>query len=183
MNIQHHFKNTCYDIDTLLTGCNKLSTFMTRLEKQGNLYPHRFEYNVYVGDGFECLIEAIINLSPIDKRLNIHSYTPINGNDMGVDGSGIAHDGSVHTIQVKYRSNTDQVLTANKDHISNFVAHSFAAYDAKFMTIYTTAKELHNEIANSMYNNKVKVIGVKELRAIVDNNDAFWSMFHESLKA
>ena len=92
--------------------------------------------------------------------------------------------GEIHTVQAKARGNTESVLTANKDHISNFVAHSHSKFGGdskvKYMTIFTTANDLHN-VTREMYNDEVRVIGNNDLRKLLDNNDMFWTVFRESL--
>ena len=179
--LTHHFKNICYDIPAIFNKCNTLSKFMNNLEVQSQLDPDRFSKEKYVGFGFESLIEMLIKSWYLDPRINIKGYEPILSDDMGVDGIGYGHDGEAHTVQIKYRSNTDQVLTANRDHISNFVAHSLAKYNAKHMTIFTTANTLMEVIANEMYNNKVRTIGFKDLKLFVDGNYLFWEEYRDRM--
>jgi hypothetical protein len=160
---------------------------MRKLEDQATEDLDSWDRDTYVGDGFESLVEALIKLSPIDKRINIMNYEPQLGVDMGVDGVGYGHDGQAHTVQVKYRSNVVSVLTANKDHISNFVSQSAMKYgisrDYGHMTIFTTAKNLHDEVNKEMYMDKVRTLGYNEIRNIVDGNDAFWSQFRDGLQS
>lgn len=185
ITIEHRFKNQCYSVDKLLDGTTKLSQFMSKLEKQAVLYPDNWDRDTYVGDGFECFVEALIKLSPIDKRINICNYAVQPGIDMGVDGVGYGHDGEVHTVQVKYRSNQTQVLTANKDNISNFVSQSAMKYGVSLnhghMTIFTTADKLHEEVNEHMYMDKVRTLGYKEIRKLVDGNLAFWTQFRDAI--
>jgi hypothetical protein len=183
--MKHHFKNTCYDIDDLLVGCKKMSTFMNKLRKQSYLKPDNFDPDKYFGDGFEAFVESLIAQQGLSKKIMIRDYTPISEDDLGVDGFGYGPNGEIHTVQAKARSNSDSVLTANKDHISNFVAHSHSRFGGeskvKYMTIFTTADDLHN-VTREMYNQEVRVIGWKELRKLVDNNDMFWAVFRDDLK-
>ena len=180
----HHFKHTCYNVDELLEGCRKISTFMTRLRKQANGRPDYFDPDKYFGDGFEALVESLISQQGLTKKIMIRDYTPILEDDLGVDGFGYGPDGEIHTVQAQARGNTQSVLTANKDHISNFVAHSHSKFGGdskvKYMTIFTTANDLHN-VTREMYNDEVRVIGNNELRKLLDNNDMFWTVFRESL--
>jgi len=180
----HHFKHTCYDVDALLEGCRKMSTFMSRLRKQANSRPDYFDPDKYFGDGFEALVESLIAQQGLTKKIMIRDYTPILEDDLGVDGFGYGPDGEIHTVQAKARGNTESVLTANKDHISNFVAHSHSKFGGdskvKYMTIFTTANDLHN-VTREMYNDEVRVIGNNDLRKLLDNNDMFWTVFRESL--
>lgn len=179
--IKHPFKSICYDVNELLDGCATLNKFMRRLEKQANKYPARFDYNKYVGFGFEAFIECLIKLSPIDKRINIINYKPVTKGDMGVDGFGVGHDGKTHTVQCKYRSNVTTWLTANEDHVSNFHSHSHAKYKASHMTIFTTARGLNQVVAEQMFNNEVRTHGYEELKKLVDDNLSFWAEFKSAL--
>lgn len=181
IKLKHPFKHQCYDVDELLDGCVTLNKFMQRLEKQAAKHPARFDYNKYIGFGFEAFVECLIKLSPIDKRINLREYAPVLKGDMGVDGKGIGHDGFTHTVQCKYRSNVTNLLTANQDHISNFVAHSKTKYDAKHITIFTTAKDLHEVIANDMYMGQVRTFGYNDLKKLVDQNLPFWADFKSAL--
>ena len=187
LTLEHRFKQQCYSVDNLLANVKTLNQFMSKLEKQAVLYPDNWDRDTYVGDGFECFVEALIKLSPIDKRINICNYKVQPGVDMGVDGFGYGHDGEVHTVQVKYRSNQTQVLTANKDHISNFVSQSAMKYGVSLsyghMTIFTTADSLHEEINNEMYMAKVRTHGVKQIKQLVDGNLAFWNQFRDAMMA
>lgn len=182
--LKHRFVYTCYNLDELLEGCNKLSTFMTRLRKQANSRTD-WEADTYFGDGFEVFVESLINQLGCSKAIGIRDYEPVQEGDLGVDGFGYGPRGEIHTVQAKARSNTESVLTANKDHISNFVAHSHSKFGGetkvKYMTIFTTATDLHH-VTREMYNDEVRVLGNMELRKLVDNNDMFWVTFREQMQ-
>lgn len=189
IQLEHKFLHQCHDLRELLEGCNKMSTFCRRLNQQSELYPDRYDPQDYKGDGFELFVEALIKLSPVDNRIGIQYYQCINGQDIGVDGYGIGFDGKPATVQVKYRSNNTSLLTANEDHLSNFVSSSIRS--AKFggygvdpetetnMLIITTADGLHFFTDVEMYGGQVRCIGFETLREMVDNNSAFWDNFRE----
>jgi len=188
--MRHHFKNTCIDKPSLLNNVNTLSKFIRvsrdQADAQAISHPGMWEPHVYFGDAFEALCEVLINGSKFDKRLNIVKYRPGNPNaDMGIDGVGKTHDNLVHTVQMKARSNTQGFLTANKDHLSNFVANSVMKYGDKLgmMTIMTSAKGLHHKTLNEMYsgNKKIHVLGYDELRKLIDNNAPFWAQFTKEM--
>jgi len=185
--MKHRFKNTCYDPVALLNGCTKLSTFMKRITTQSLQQPDMWEPETYRGDGFEALVEVLINCSPIDKRINIIDYCPwdslVDGPDMGVDGVGKSHDSTNHTVQIKFRNDVKYQLTANEDHISNFVAKSMCMYYMQpvNMTLFTTALELRQDILNDMYHNKIQVLGYAQLAQLVDMNIPFWELFLKEL--
>ena len=183
MNLDHPFKTQAHDLPALLEGCVKLSTFCTRLEKQAQLHPDRYDPDKYKGDGFELFVEALIKLSPVDNRIGIGDYQVVTEGDVGVDGFGTGANGKPATVQVKYRGKTDSVLTANGDHLSNFLNASTFRYnvavdeDKSNRLIITTAKGLHRFTESEMLHDKVRYLGHEELRQIVDNNILFWDNF------
>jgi len=184
ITLQHPFLTRCYNLTELLTNCHLLSTFCGRLEKQSKLFPDRIRPDKYKGDGFELLIEALLKLSPVDNRLGIFNYQPADErSDKGIDGRGLGIDGKLATIQIKYRSNHDQLLTTNNDHLSNFVMSSlFEGVEkdsCKNMLIITTAKGLHHFTDKEMFESKVRCIGQDDLRHLIDNNLNFWNAFRQ----
>ncbi|MCK9446796.1 hypothetical protein M0Q50_08055 [bacterium] len=184
----HPFLYRSHDLDGLLKDTKKLSTFCSKLETQSMLFPDRYKPNDYKGDGFELFVEALIKLSPIDNRIGICNYQPVDHNeDTGVDGIGIGVDGKVATVQVKYRSNKETLLTANKGNLSNFVTASLIKYNVDpaskvSMLIITTAEGLHYFTEAEMFLNKVRCIGYQDLRNFVDNNLNFWNAFRSLVK-
>lgn len=190
MNTKHDFKHICYDVEKLFDGVDTLSKFINRLEKQCSLHPERWSSEDYKGKAFEALVEVLILYSPIDKRINIVDYIPILKQDYGIDGEGKSHDGRSHTVQCKFRGNVNTTLTANEDHISNFVSASDSRYLDEMMktgkridmTIFTTAKDLNTKINEKMYGDRVRVIGYKELCQLINGNIVFWKLFKNSLE-
>jgi hypothetical protein len=184
VTLEHSFKRKCHNLPGLLAGCVKVSTYIKRLAEQSLLHPDRYDPDKYKGDGLELFVEALLKLSPVDCRLGITNYQIEEGVDTGVDGHGIGIDGKVATVQVKYRSNTEKVLTANEDHLSNFTSASVLRYGVDpslntNMLIITTAEGLHYFTNDEMFQKKVRCIGNKELRELVDNNTLFWNAFRE----
>jgi len=188
--MKHRFSVTCPDPKKLLTGVNKLSAFMRNVEKlsEDPVWKLRnFSPDDYKGDALEAFVEVLITCSPIDKRINIIEYRPhsdkLDGRDMGIDGYGFSHNGNQHTVQIKYRSNVKKDLTANADNISNFVATSRTnpKYLNADLTIFTTAKDLNQQVKENMYHNNVRVIGYKDLKTLVDQNLPFWNTFRTEM--
>lgn len=141
----------------------------------------------YKGQAFEALIEVLVTASPIDKRINIIDYQPASvnkhGKDMGIDGYGLSHNGNAHTVQIKFRSDVMSDLTT-RDMISNFVANTTTNpdYQNADMTLFTTAKGLHQKIAEEMYHGRVRVLGFNDIKRLIDNNQAFWNLFRTQMK-
>lgn len=180
IRLVHPFLWKCLDFNALLQDCNKLNTFCGRLEKQAI---KSLDADKYKGDGLEILVEALVKLSPIDKRIGIYDYEPVLDNDTGVDGCGLGLDGTPATVQIKYRK-ADWILTANADHLSNFPNASFMKFGVNpnsedNMLIVTTAKELHHHTHEEMFCGKVRTINRELLRQLLDENNTFWRLFLE----
>ena len=185
--MQHRFKTTCLEANKLLDNCYKLSTFMNRLNKmaiaqEGNGYG--WTADEFKGDGFEALVEVLINCMSADKRIGIRDYAPWTGKDMGIDGVGTTNEVKSRpvTVQVKYRSDVTSELTT-ADGISNFVAMSATSdeYSNAHMVYFTTAKGINRNILEQMYNSKPKVFGFKDVKKFIDNNAVFWDTFRAEM--
>ena len=187
--MKHRFRYVCGNPLELLENVNKLSTFMSRLNKQSEAQVGNgqgWTSDEYKGMAFEAFTEVLINSSPIDKRVNIVNYrvhnAKLDGKDVGIDGYGESHNGTPHTIQVKYRSNVTNDLTT-RDHISNFVATTTAnpIYKDADMTVITTAKDVNQFLRENMYHDRVRVLGYKELSNMINDNAAFWDTFRTEM--
>ena len=127
-DIQHGFPQRAHDLAALFDGTNKISTFVSKLEKQSLVDPLRYDPDKYKGDGFEFLVEILLKTHSCDNRLGITSYEPIQKDDTGVDGVGTNQLGEKCVVQVKFRGNNQQLLTANKDHLSNMFSSAQTRY-------------------------------------------------------
>lgn len=181
VELTHPFILRCLNPTELLQDCQSLSTFCNRIEKQSI---NSMDPNVYKGNSLELLGEALIKLSPIDKRIGIFNYEPVTENDHGVDGKGIGNNRKPATVQFKWRQEIDYILTANTDHLSNFVMSSFREFnvdvkDNENMLIITTAKDLHHYTDAEMFGGQVRCINRELLRQLIDDNLSFWQNFKE----
>lgn len=178
IKLEHHFKNTCYDIDALLKGVTKLSTFLYRLDKQSQQNPAMWDPKKYKGDGFESLVEAVIKLNPINTRINITNYQPSQVDEMGIDGSGETFDGMPHEVQAKMSMDPNKLITEEHHNIAMFPAIAGTKHMGKEfqMTLFTTAKDLHYVLEN--FNGKLRVIGRDDLERLV-NTPTFWQHFYD----
>jgi len=184
MKLEHPFIRRCFDRLALLNRCVKLNTFLARVEKQAKAYGGEDDdhINEYKGWAFELFAEYLVKSFAMDKRVGVSEYQlPDEGDDTGVDGFGIGINGNPATVQVKYRQ-ADHVLSANADHLSNFVMSSYNRYGVKVddnqnMLIITSGKELHWHTADNMFRGKVRILNREKLRVLVDNNAVFWHGF------
>ena len=188
MKLAHDFPAMCLDPDTLLNKVNKVSKFMSNLnkmaaEQEGN--GNGWSADDYKGAGFEALVECLFRTNETDKRLNVTEYVPNAEEDMGIDGFGYTNSLKNRkrvTVQAKYRSDVTQDLTT-KDGISNFVANTKCNEDTKDadMIIVTTARGVNIAITERMYKDTVRVVAYKGLCELLDDNPAFWNTFRKAL--
>ena len=183
MVIHHNFKTKCHDLKGLFEGVNTLSKFMRKLETQSQIDPLRYDPNKYLGDEFEYFIELLLALHPNDNRIGVYDYVPVQENDNGVDGVGVNILRQKCVVQIKYRSNTQTLLTANDDHLSNLITDGMLTHNVVVDTentknyrhfVFTTAKGLNFYTDQEMFKSKVKCIGYNEIRLLIDNNLVFW---------
>jgi hypothetical protein len=198
MKINHGFGLRAHDLVGLFDKTNKISTFMSKLEKQSLIDPLRYDSNKYKGDGFEFLVEILLKSHSCDNRLGISKYSPIQSDDNGVDGIGLNLSGEKCVVQVKYRSNSKSVLTANEDKLSNMISdgmfqHGVSATPEKLKMIsekktaplhyvITTATGLHHYTDNENFKGFVHCIGYDQLRSMLDGNISFWNLCREIAK-
>jgi hypothetical protein len=191
MEIKHGFGLRAHDLTALFNKTNKVSTFMGKLEKQSLIDPDRYDSNKYKGDGFEFLVEILLKSHAYDNRLGITSYEPVQSDDNGVDGVGVNLAGEKCVVQVKYRSNSKTVLTANTDHLSNMISDGMIKHKVVIAEdntkiprhyVVTTATGLHHYTDNENFKGFVHCIGYEHLRALLDNNLSFWNLCREISK-
>lgn len=180
IELEHHFKHKCIDVEKLFDEVKMLSKFMKNLNIQAISKPDHYAHDKYKGDAFEALVECLIKLSPIDRRINIIDYHPTEIDEKGVDGTGKSIDNEIHCVQIKYRSDTNHLLTEHEDNIAMFPAYSSGKYKAKYLTLFTTAKDLHRNLENFNDDN-FQTFNYKKLSGLLDDNQSFWKEFKELL--
>jgi hypothetical protein len=160
IEIEHHFITTAHNLKGLFENTNKLSTFMNKLENQSLMDTDRYPQNNYLGDGWEFLMELFIKSRETDERIGITNYSPVKlCGDIGIDGIGINISGDKCVIQHKYKANTQTLLTANGDHLSNMFSAAQTKYGVS--TIFSekeNVEKLYAEklINKSNYNKKIR---------------------------
>lgn len=178
IKLEHHFKNTCYNIDELCLGVKSLTDFLNRLDKQCQKNPDLWNPDKYKGDGFECLVEAIIKLNPVNTRINIVNYRPSPVDEMGIDGSGETLNGQPHEVQAKCSMNSQKYITETKENIAMFPAMALSKHSGRKikMTLFTTAKDLTPQLES--FNNSVRTLGRTDIEKLV-NTPTFWNLFYD----
>jgi hypothetical protein len=182
--------------DKLLEDVDNLEKFMRRIEKFCDKDTDHLSdpaevdkrKNKFRGDAFEVFAEALLKTHAYDRRVGIANYRPADPTeDYGIDGYGIGTNMRPATVQVKYRGNGESELTANSDHLTNFLGasqnhstHRVSIDDNENMLIITSAKGVHRVTAENMLHNKVRWVGRELLKELVDNNLPFWEEFRRA---
>ena len=202
--LKHDFKLSC-PLNLKKKLCNEVSSlkdFMHNINQiilndHELIADHFMSFNVancnpideFKGAAFEIFIEYLLKVYSCDPRIGIAEYNPWDesefGSDWGVDGIGRMNgfDKTV-TVQCKYRANKTDVLEANRDHISNFVAYTMTSpiFRDSQMYIFTTCKGLSLNTNKNMYHDSIIVFGHDKITKLLGNNNTeFWSGFYDAL--
>jgi hypothetical protein len=187
MILQHNFITKSHDPIGLYDGVNKMSTLMNKIEKQSLIDPLRYDPDKYKGDALESFVEKFLKILDPAPQIGVYNYVPIQIDDVGADGEGTNIRGEKCVVQIKYRSKTDHLLTANGDHLANLISAGMLKgvyFDNNDPTnyryfIFTTAKELHFVTNERQFEKNVYCFGYDEFRKMVDNNQPFWNKCRE----
>lgn len=186
--LEHNFQTKAHDLPALFKDVHKFATFISRLEKQSNLDPDRYEPFKYRGDGFEFFVELFLMLHPNDNRVGVYDYHPVQENDNGVDGIGMNINIEKCVVQIKYRSDAMSELTATNDHLSNMFSdgdcnHQVVTDHKNHKNyrhfVFTSATGLHFYTDQEMFKSRVKCIGYQDFRSLLDFNYVFWNRAYE----
>lgn len=193
IELTHPFKDKCPDVDGLLkkddgTIINSIESLCSHIKREAEKHSALIDPEKYKGDAFELFVEYLIKVDGADNRIGIYDYrllTDDGDDDYGVDGYGIGENKNPATVQVKFRRG-DYVLTANNDHLSNFLTASWVNYavsieDDRNMLIITSGLKVDEQSREKMLKNKVRVLNRDALREMCDNRPEFWTRFYESV--
>jgi superfamily II DNA or RNA helicase len=193
VTLVHTFKDVMPDVDEFFQANTEpgvittVNSFTGRVNDLAEKYNLVIESNIFKGHSLELLAEFLIKFNAADNRIGIYDYCPIEGDDdFGADGVGVGENGNPATVQVKFRRG-DWVLTANDDHLTNFVARSqnmngVRMEDTKNMLIITTGLKVDERTMDNMLYNKVRVLNREALREMLDNRPEWWMKFWEAVK-
>ena len=195
--MKHTFQYNAHDLISMFEGTTRFSGrggWKSKMEAQSTLNENKYPRLNYVGDAFEFFVELMFQIvGPSRKFGGIHDYEPQQENDNGVDATCKNWDGELSVVQVKYKRDSDRLLSSNKDHLGNLLVQSQLQYritphnqDNKETTKYfviTTGKSLHHYTEDEFFLNNVKCIGWKELTTLLDGNIGFWKKAEEIVKS
>jgi len=183
----HSFQHRCTeDFKKQLTYSGSLQKLTEIIVEQSNtMNPDRYDPLKYRGDAFEWFAEYFFNYFDGDNLfLNLCDYQPVKASsDYGVDGVGkYSKDLSkVVCLQHKFKSNRSKKLSASEDKLAHFGLNAITKYsiepDEKYMIVFTNASGITRETQEGIYNGCVTCINGKIISRYVDNNQAFWDCF------
>jgi len=184
MKLQHTFRKK-YKSETIrvFEGVTNWLQFNKNLKSISNELSDSgyYDYLKAEGDIFEVFIEGLIYLLQNDNRVNISEYKPVRDHqDNGVDGYGLNSNGEKSVIQIKYKTNPTELLTAGGSNLdSMFTEASMEGIlpgngNNYRHIIFTSGKGLARYTEEQKFRGKVKCYGIKEIRSLVDNNIIFW---------
>lgn len=194
--IKHSFQYNAHNLQELFEGTTRFSGrggWKSKMEAQSTLDENKYPRLNYVGDAFEFFVEIMFEvLGPIREWGGIHEYEPQQENDNGVDAICKNWDGELSVVQVKYKRDSERLLTANKDHLGNLLVQAQIQYgitshdlNKKETTKYfviTTGKSLHHYTDNEFFLNNVKCIGWDDICNMLDKNKGFWKKARKIVK-
>ena len=178
---KHHFPSMVSALETQLLYENVVELDdwkeqLTRLAFEHETTLRFPDTDKFLGDAFEHFVECIIRFYETKQHVNCVELTPAPENAPGVDFIGKAIDGSVHTIQCKYRTDRNALLSNKSDGIGMFPSTSLTKYNAKVMSVWTTAKGLH-PTTEEAFNNKVRTFGFRQIEYLVNQIYGFWDFY------
>ena len=193
----HSFQYNSHNLLELFEETTRFSGrngWKSKMEIQSTLNENKYPRLNYVGDAFEFFVELMFHvIGPIKEWGGIYNYQPQQENDNGVDAICKNWDGALSVVQIKYKHDSERLLTANADHLGNMVKEATLKYriqphnpEKKETTKYfviTTGKSLHHYTDDEFFLNNVKCIGWKELTTLLDGNIGFWKKAEEIVKS
>jgi superfamily II DNA or RNA helicase len=196
IELKHPFVNKCPDLQEFFKSDNEVGIIKTinalcyKIKILADKYQDIYDPDHFKGDALEMFVEYLVKTNASDNRIGVYEYKVIadtDTEDVGVDGIGIGDNGNPATVQVKFRSG-DYVLTANNDHLSNFLTASWNDFQVpvendKNMLIITTGLKVDEQSREKMLKNKVRVLNRDDLRHMLDNRPEWWLKFFESAVA
>ena len=141
------------------------------------------ELNKFKGDVLEVFAEIFFNAHTYDSSFGVDDYTPITlENDYGVDAIGINPNGDKVAIQIKYRSNPNDLVTyaeIARTYTSGKIQLDLDLDNDKTIYVFTTANGVTIPCQEVL--GRRLVVVDRSIIKTVDNNKLFWANAYEQI--
>ena len=191
IDLTHAFQHRCTeDLKHQLASSGSLRDLTKKIIEQSNTTnPDRYDPLKYRGDAFECFAEFFYKFFDGDNLfLNVTEYEPTKASgDYGVDGvAKYTKDLSkIVCLQHKFKSNRSKKLSSKEDSLSNFGISAVTKYsceiDEKYLIVFTNASGIERTTSEGIYQGCITCINGEIISRYVDNNEAFWNCFQQTV--
>lgn len=162
-----------------------LSEYMKEVEEHTKKIEIPDEALTLKGDMLEILAELFFKAFANDPRIGLKDYEPVAlEEDYGVDGFGINAAGVKVPVQVKYRSNPqDLVLYAEiaRTYTSAMIQLKIPVQGKDSIYVFTTASGV-TVACSTVFGDMLRIIHGDIIREQINNNISFWDMAFEEIK-
>ena len=191
IDLTHAFQHRCTeDLKHQLASSGSLRDLTKKIIEQSNTTNlDRYDPLKYRGDAFEWFAEFFYKFFDGDNLfLNVTEYEPTKASgDYGVDGvAKYTKDLSkIVCLQHKFKSNRSKKLSSKEDSLSNFGISAVTKYsceiDKKYLIVFTNASGIERTTSEGIYQGCITCINGEIISRYVDNNEAFWNCFQQTV--
>jgi hypothetical protein len=191
IDLTHAFQHRCTeDLKHQLASSGSLRDLTKKIIEQSNTTNlDRYDPLKYRGDAFEWFAEFFYKFFDGDNLfLNVTEYEPTKASgDYGVDGvAKYTKDLSkIVCLQHKFKSNRSKKLSSKEDSLSNFGISAVTKYscgiDEKYLIVFTNASGIERTTSEGIYQGCITCINGEIISRYVDNNEAFWNCFQQTV--
>lgn len=189
MDLDAPWEDLLKNVSTLAEFCKRINNLCKIGTENLPAEQADIKMNNFKGNAFEVFVEMLLKTHSFDTRIGVSNYKPLPNTvkDTGVDGYGIGTNNKIATVQIKFRGDPRVELTANKDHLSNFLCASIFKFDVDKndyhnMIVITNCAGINGITKKEMLYDRVKCLNGDQLVEMIDNNFPFWDAFRESTK-
>jgi hypothetical protein len=161
---------------------NTLKIFIRALQemvdpKRGLPFRNDDDRQKFKGDVLEVLSEVFFTKFNSDPRMGLTDYTPIAvSEDYGVDATGSNANGDLSMVQVKFRSNPNEVVTyaeIARTFTAGVLRHNLDPSKDHTIFVFTTANDVSRQ-CRAVLHDKLVVVSAPFIKRTIDNNKNFW---------
>ena len=170
------YKNDYNNIFKTLVDTSTIKSFIKEIEFASKTLDANL-ISVFKGDMLEVLAELYFNAFENDRATGIHNYSPtINGEDYGVDAIGTNITLEQVAVQVKYRSNINDLITYSdiaKTFTDGVINYNLDLTKNKSIYLFTTSKGITHH-CDHVFNSRLVIINRQTINKKLNNNKKFW---------